>query len=40
MEYLFIIWHQHQTRSGRIKANKTQQISSKHEFKTELQLKF
>ena len=25
----FIIWHQHQTRSGRIKANKTQQISVK-----------
>ena len=25
----FIIWHQHQTRSGRIKTNKTQQISVK-----------
>ena len=28
----FIICHQHQTRSGKIKANKTQQIWSKHDF--------
>ena len=38
MEY-FIIWHQHQTRSGKIKTNKTQQISIKTQIsfvKTEL----
>ena len=38
MEY-FIIWHQHQTRSGKIKTNKTQQISIKTQVsfvKTEL----
>ena len=37
----FIIWHQHQTRSGKIKANKTEQISVKTQVlfvKTELQL--
>ena len=27
-----IMWHQHQKRSGRIKANKTQQISVKTSF--------
>ena len=35
----FIIWHQHQTRSGKIKTNKTQQISIKTQgffVKTEL----
>ena len=29
MEYFFIICHQHQTRSGKIKAYKAQQISVK-----------
>ena len=40
MEYLFIICHQHQIRSGKIKVNKTQQISVKRKalfVKTELQ---
>ena len=39
----FIIWHQHQTRSRKIKGNKTQQISVKTQIiflKTEPQLKF
>ena len=38
----FIKWHQNQTRSWRVKANKTQQISVKTQVffvKTELQLK-
>ena len=38
----FVIWHQNQTRSWRIKANKTQQISVKTQVlfvKTEPQLK-
>ena len=42
MEYFFIKWHQHQTRSEKIKANKTQQISVKTQVffvKIELKLK-
>ena len=40
MKYLFILCHQHQTRSGKVKANKTKQISVTTQFfsvKTELQ---
>ena len=40
MKYLFIFSHQHQTRSGKVKANKTKQISVTTQFfsvKTELQ---
>ena len=39
MKYLFILCHQHQTRSGKVKANKTKQISVTKFFsvKTELQ---
>ena len=28
-DFCFIMWHQHQTRSGKIKANKIQQMSVK-----------
>ena len=40
MEYLFY-YRSHQIRSGKVKANKTQQISVKHKFlvNTELQLR-